>query len=148
MSTSNGVVAPSVIEQLLARPPRRETLPLLIEGLDGEEVEVRFVFEALAPDAYDRLLMDHQPDDEQREVAPLLPWDQESFPPALIAACLVDPSLSHAEVVQLLGSKALNHGEAAEIFDAALRVNSRRKVRPSGKGSATIPPSEGLPPTP
>lgn len=149
MSTApvNGAVKASVVERLLARAPRRETTELVLDD-DGEETVVVFTFEAISSEAYDALVMEHQPDDEEREKSPGWPWNQKTFPPALISASLIDPELTEAEAAQLLASKAINHGEAADLFDTAIRVNTRRRLRALGKGSGTTPSSPAVPPTP
>lgn len=155
MTEGNGV-APVAGEPGAPRATRDDLLglqPLRVEhemvvGEPGQERAVTVVFEPAPPAVYDELLLRHQPTAEQRELSPTLIWNPATFPPALIAASLVEPELSAADVEDLWRSRRLDVVEADSLFGAALRVNNGRRARREqvGKGSASTPAS-GLGPS-
>lgn len=100
-----------------------------VEGLLAEQGDavVTFRLEAIGRPRYRRLLDAHQPTTAQRQEAKrngnLQPqWNEDTFPPALVAACLVEPHLSEAEVRQLFESDAWTSGEIARLFTGAMQA--------------------------
>lgn len=90
---------------------------------DGTEQVIEFRFVALAPWEYDRLRRAHAPSDAQRAVEPGIPWDTETFPQALVAACIVAPPLSVGAVNAMWRDDAYSTGDLAAIFSGALTAN-------------------------
>jgi hypothetical protein len=88
-----------------------------------------FTFQAMGSKAYADLLIQHPPRKDVQE-----PWNSDTFVPALIAACCVDPDLDPSialdeenlpfdvdqarELCYMLSSAQLD-----ELFDGAYRVN-------------------------
>lgn len=54
-----------------------------------ENDEIEFVFQAMPRTRYSELLEEHPPSDEDKEAG--LAFNADTFPPALIAECLIDP---------------------------------------------------------
>jgi hypothetical protein len=95
--------------------------------VDKDEKTVTFRFKALSRDRYERLLAAHQPSKTQRAqttaMGGFLQWNPDTFPPALIAACLVEPDdLSDEDVESMFTDDAWNQAELGALFDAALRA--------------------------
>jgi hypothetical protein len=79
-----------------------------------------FRFRALDPDAWKALTDAHPPREEQGERQ----FNADTFPPALIAACCVDPVMTPAQVGELF--RMLSHGQRGELFDCAWETNVGR----------------------
>lgn len=88
-----------------------------------------YTFQAMPSKAYHDLLLDHPPRKDVEE-----PWNSDTFVPALIAACCVDPDVDSSvaldpdnlpytvaearELCEMVSSAQLD-----ELFDGAYRVN-------------------------
>lgn len=64
-----------------------------------------FVFRSIAPDRYERLVRRHPPTQTQRSAAAKLgrtmSFNEETFPQALIKACLVEPKLTGDQIDEM-----------------------------------------------
>jgi hypothetical protein len=88
---------------------------------------VTFRLEAIGRPRYRRLLDAHQPTVAQRQEAKkaglLQPqWNEETFPPALVAACLAEPHLTEAQVKEIFESDKWTTGEIARLFTGAMQA--------------------------
>lgn len=140
------------------------------ERAASDEVCETFTFRAIGQARYDELLREHPPTEAQfsqwREqvsaspaMALALPppsYDSETFDPALVAVCCVDPRLTEDEWEEFRRD-SLNGGQWAEIVDNAIAVNTARTSRPFyGTATATTPnggpgstsPANGVSPSP
>jgi hypothetical protein len=104
-----------------------------------------FVFRSIAPDRYERLVRRHPPTQTQRSAAAKLgrsvSFNEETFPQALIKACLVEPKLTGEQVDALwngggddvdpddpeapIGSR-FSSAELADLFITAQTANMSR----------------------
>lgn len=118
------------------------------EGLNAELEQMRkeapehtvdLLVKGISDDRYSRVLRAHPSTAEQRRAAkdagdPVRPWNTETFPPALLALCLVDeagqPWATEAELVELMEDDEWNSAEMLDLFDAALEACLTRP-RPS-----------------
>lgn len=82
----------------------------------AREAAVEFRFRALGHRAYSNLLAAHPAPEGSKE-----PYDAGTFLPAVLVACCIEPSLTLAQVNQLLDK--VNDGTARTLFAAALAVN-------------------------
>jgi hypothetical protein len=82
----------------------------------ARDAAVEFRFRALGHRAYSNLLAAHPAPEGSKE-----PYDAETFLPAMLVACCIEPSLTLAQVNQLLDK--VNDGTARTLFAAALAVN-------------------------
>lgn len=100
------------------------------------EKTVTFTLRAVSVDRYERIVAAHPPTAEQRRKSKedgFTPtaWNERTFPPALVAACLVDPETgsefaSYDEVKEWWEDDSWNISELAELFAAALEVCTTR----------------------
>lgn len=106
--------------------------------LDEAEAVVTFTFKSLPPHEYDALVNEHQPTPEQRRTAKAsgdrATFNGDTFPQALVAACLIEPTLSLDEVQGLWKDENWNSAELQALFVAALQVNSSRRTVDLPKG--------------
>lgn len=65
-------------------------------------------------------------------------WNPETFPPAIIAASIVEPEMTDDDVYDMWESTDWNQAELTSLFLAALTANAERKVVDLGKGSGQI----------
>lgn len=103
-----------------------------------EDNSVTFTFRGVGREAFEELLLEHQPTKSQRdqarkEGAGNLNWNFDTFPIALIAASSVDPELSESDVKEIWNSPDWNQGELMALFGAALDVNQTRRIVDLGK---------------
>ncbi|MFJ2579967.1 hypothetical protein [Kitasatospora aureofaciens] len=87
------------------------------------EACVEFRFRAIPYTQFTALLAAHPPAAGRPDL-----YDEETFLPAVLAACCVAPTLSAGQVGQLLDR--VNHGTAKALFDAALAVNEEPSPLP------------------
>jgi hypothetical protein len=131
--------------------------------LRASEEAVVFTVKALPGDAFDEIKRNHQPSPEmmeayreQSKVTPFISMpemDPTSMGPDLLAACLVAPEMSEAEVRELWSE--LSKGEQNQLWNLALGVQvegaslplSRAAIGTTGNGGepSTTPASEESP---
>lgn len=140
VSSDNTEVAFALIEA-------EQRLEELRRQLEETEAVVVFKFRGIGRSAFNALLDKHQPTAEQRAVAKgqgwdTLAWNPDTFPPAVISACLVEPELTPSQVLELWESPDWNQAELQVILNAAVEVNGQRRTVELGKDWLTIRPSE------
>lgn len=104
-----------------------------------EEATVTFTFRSLGRTAFEELLDEHPPTKQQNEKARRkgedpMQFNPDTFPQALVAACIVEPDLSYDEVKQLFDDANWNTAELTALWEAAFTVNQQRRVVDLGKG--------------
>ncbi len=110
------------------------------QRLIDEDAIAHFTFRGIGRAAYDALVDAHQPTPAHRAKAKSLgmgeiAWNPDTFPPALVAACLVEPKLTPDEMVALWGDDNWNQSELNAMLEAAITVNGTRRTIDLGKGS-------------
>lgn len=100
---------------------------------------VTFRFQGLGANEYDALVDEHQATEDQKRKArqanqPIPVTNEDTFPPALVAACCVDPPMTYEQAVSLWKDGKWNHRELRDLFDAAWGVSRGRRVPQLGKG--------------
>jgi len=99
-----------------------------LEKTRGDAV-VRFEFAGLNGYEYDRLIRCHQPTAKQRgemnKTGDRAMWNAETFPPALVDACMISPKLSEDDVGELFKSPMWNAAETGMLFSTALLACTR-----------------------
>ncbi len=98
----------------------------------SEAAKVTFVLRALGHKAWSDLLAAHPPEDPEVSTFNLL-----TFPPALIAACSLDPIMSEEQVSTEL-FEVLNWGQRNLLFNTAFAANTGVDVPFSLAASATL----------
>lgn len=120
---SNQSRRPATFKDLLNKPARTKEVVLTIPDGDGRMVEYVFVLRAIGSKAYDVLVGMHPPTADQKRDGGT--YNPDSFGPALISACAVQPALSPNEAKELWESDEWSRGEVMELFVAAVEVCSR-----------------------
>lgn len=91
----------------------------------GEEMVEVFTVRGIPRPAYEALLRDNQPTPQQREDPETkgLPYNPDTFVPALVYACLISPELSEADVTEMFSPESeWNTADLTAIFQAALKA--------------------------
>lgn len=102
---------------------------------------VKFQFRSVGRKKYDRLLTEHPPEAQHIEAArkidmkATLEFNPDTFPEALVAASLLEPPLSRADVADMFSSDDWNTAELALLFQTAMEANVSRNMVPLGNGS-------------
>lgn len=107
--------------------------------LEAEDAVMMFRFRGIGRVGYEQLVDRHPPSAEQRTKAKsqgyeALAWNPETFPQALVAACLIEPELSFEQVCELWDSADWNQAELQVLLNAAVEVNGTRRTVELGKG--------------
>jgi hypothetical protein len=109
----------ATLEELLSKPPRTKELILRVPG----DVELVVRLQAIGAARYDELLAEHPPTKQQKTDG--MTHNPDTFPPALIAECLVTPHMNVEEATQLWTDPAWSRGELSELFYGCVEVNSK-----------------------
>lgn len=99
---------------LEAKKLREVTVPVSVDG-DGTTVD--FKLRALPRSEYRAMLDDHPPVDSGAE------WNPDTFCPALIAACCVDPVMTGEQATQIWNE--WEAGEVGRLFLACWQLNEQ-----------------------
>lgn len=113
----------ATLDELLKKPARTKEVTLKLSGEDGSVHEVFIRLKALGSQAYDDLLAEHPPTAEQKKEGST--YNADTFAPALIAACAVEPSMTTSEAKQIWTSDEWSRGEVTELFFACVEVCSK-----------------------
>lgn len=102
------------------------------------ENSVVFKFRSIGRKRFDDLIGEHPPTDTQIKKAKDngsgdINWNSDTFPVALISACLVEPKLEEHEVKDMWDSEDWAGSELLLLFYGALDVNSNRRAIELGK---------------
>ena len=109
-------------ELLLAKKqPRTRTAQIVVVDDMGEAHQVTFTFKAMSSWEWDRLVGQHPPTKDEREAGQT--WNAKTMPAALIAKCLVSPTLTLQQVEAMYEDPAWAPGELTQLFNAAWRAN-------------------------
>lgn len=97
-----------------------------LEALRAEAAEktATFTFKSISTDRYERLVAVHVPTAEQRADAKRqggsLAFNPKTFPPALVAACAVEPSMTAVQAINLWEDDEWSKADLEAMFTAAL----------------------------
>lgn len=108
----------ATLEKLLSKPRATTTFTVHI---DGEELEMKF--QSIGAGAYDKLVSKHPPTNSQRVDG--ASFNMDTFAPALIAACSVEPDIEPDQAKQLWESEDWSRGELMVLFRNAVEINNK-----------------------
>lgn len=113
----------ATLDQLINKPRSTTEFSLFLSDGNGGTNEVTLKYQAIGMRAYDRLVGKHPPKPDQR--AEGSSFDIDTFAPALIAACSVDPEISPTEAKKLWDSEDWSRGDVMVLFRNAVELNNR-----------------------
>lgn len=113
----------ATLDQLINKPRSTTEFSLFLSDGNGGTNEVTLKYQAIGMRAYDRLVGKHPPKPDQR--AEGSSFDIDTFAPALIAACSVDPEISPAEAKKIWDSEDWSRGDVMVLFRNAVELNNR-----------------------
>jgi len=80
------------------------------------------LFQALGAKGYDTLIAECPPTKEQKSEG--ANWNPDTFGPALIAACAVEPAITREDADALWASESWSRGELMNVFMTVVELNS------------------------
>lgn len=107
----------ATLESLLKKTPRTVTVEVSL----GADAKASMLFKALGSKAYDELIAEHPPTSADKKDGGV--WNSETFPPALIAECSLEPRMSVEDAASLWKSEDWSRGELFDIFTRLVRLN-------------------------
>lgn len=113
----------ATLDQLVNKPRSTTEFSLFLSDGNGGVNEVTLKYQAIGMRAYDKLVSKHPPKPEQR--ADGSSFDIDTFAPALISACSVEPEMSPAEAKQIWDSEEWSRGDVMVLFRNAVELNNR-----------------------
>ena len=130
----------ATFKDLLNKPARTKDVVLTVPDEDGNMIEYVFTLRAIGSKAYDVLVGMHPPTADQKKEGSA--YNPDTFGPALISACSVNPHITPNEAKELWESDEWSRGEIMELFVAAVEVCSKGLDVPfTGAASDTTQPS-------
>lgn len=111
----------ATLESLLTKPRRTKELSL------GDST---ILFTALGSKAYDDLIAEHPPTKDQKSDGAV--WNPDTFAPALVSACSVEPKIDNDSAVEVFASESWSRGELSDLFMAVVRLNAEGLDVPFG----------------
>lgn len=106
-----------------------------------EEATVTMTFQAIGRGAYERLMNDHPATEEQKIENEDVPYNPDTFPPALIAASCIEPKMEEEDAKEICDT--WNGAEVTLLFYTALQVNTAtRTVDGASRWPAGLSPGQ------
>jgi len=115
----------ATIDQLIKKPRRVKNIPVTITDDSGDTHEATVKVRAIGSKEYDELLAGHPPTGKQKKDDPNTPYNHETFPPALIAACAAEPTMTIEQATELWESDHWSRGELSTLFFGCIEVNAK-----------------------
>jgi hypothetical protein len=113
----------ATIDLLKGKRRAQTTFSLYLAGEDGDQQEVTITYQAIGMIAYDKLVSKHPPKPEQRVDG--ASFNIDTFAPALISACSVDPQISNEDAKEIWNSDEWSRGDLMVLFRNAVELNNR-----------------------
>lgn len=115
----------ATIDQLIKKPQRVKTIPVSVLSDSGDVIEVALKVRAIGSREYDDLLAAHPPTAKQKKEDSATPYNPETFPPALIAACASEPAMTVEQATEIWESEHWSRGELTTLFFGCMEVNAK-----------------------
>jgi hypothetical protein len=113
----------ATLDELIHKPRSTTEFSLYLANGGAEPKEVTLKYQAIGMREYDRLVAKHPPKPDQR--AEGSSFDIDSFAPALIAACAVEPEMTPSEAKEIWDSDDWSRGDVMVLFRNAVELNNR-----------------------
>ena len=113
----------ATLDELVHKPRSTTEFSLFLADGNGGVNEVTLKYQAIGMRAYDKLVAKHPPKPEQRAEGGS--FDMDTFAPALISACSVEPEITPAEAKEIWESDEWSRGDVMVLFRNAVELNNR-----------------------
>jgi hypothetical protein len=113
----------ATIDQLINKPRSVTEFSIYLSDGNGGSNELTLKYQAIGMREYDKLVGKHPPKPDQR--ADGASFDIDTFAPALIAACAVEPEISTAQAKEIWDSNDWSRGDVMVLFRQAVELNNR-----------------------
>lgn len=126
------------------RDPQAPRIAERIQDLQAEaaESEVTFTFQGLGRGTWAKLIADHPPRTDHESDGyggEKLPYNPETFPPALLAACCVEPPDLAGDLDEWREiHEEWNAGQIANVWDACLASNTGVAPTPKSRAASEL----------
>jgi hypothetical protein len=118
----------ATLDMLKNKPRSTTEFSLFLADGNGGANEVTLKYQAIGMRAYDKLVGKHPPNNDQR--AEGSSFNIDTFAPALIAACSLEPEITPAEAKEIWDSEDWSRGDVMVLFRNAVELNNRGIVIP------------------
>lgn len=118
--TSGPRVRPATMDRLRKKKRRERVVPIQTVDDDGDDLTLEMRFRAISSKAYDKLVAENPPTPKQRDQGAM--YNPDTFAPALISACSLDPKLSLEEATEITTSDEWSSGETGGLFVECIRL--------------------------
>lgn len=117
----------ATVQDLLEKARRTKTITL------GGDTGPAISFQALGAQEYDDLIAKHPPTAKQKKDGAT--WNPDTFAPALVAHCSVEPKIDGETALQIWESESWSRGELMDLFMQVVQMNAEGLDVPfTGKG--------------
>jgi len=113
----------ATLDLMKGKSRAKKTFSLYLKDDNGEEQEVSLTFQAIGMKEYDKLVSKHPPKAEDRVEG--ASFNMDTFAPALIAACSVDPEMEESDAKEIWDSPGWSRGDLMVLFREAVDLNNR-----------------------
>lgn len=113
----------ATLDRLKNKPRATTEFSIYLLNEDGGKDEVTLKYQAIGAQAYDKLVAKHPPKPEQR--AEGASFNMDTFAPALIAACCLEPEMSGEDAKAIWTSDDWSRGDLMVLFRNAVELNNR-----------------------
>jgi hypothetical protein len=113
----------ATLDQLVNKPRSTSEFSLYLGDGNGGTTEVTLKYQAIGMVAYDKLVAKHPPKPEQR--AEGSSFNIDTFAPALISACSVEPEMTPSDAKAIWDSDDWSRGDVMVLFRNAVELNNR-----------------------
>jgi hypothetical protein len=113
----------ATLDMLKNKPRATSEFSIFLSDGNGGTTEVTLKYQAIGARAYDDLVGKHPAKPDQR--AEGASFNMDTFAPALISACSVDPEISAAEAKAIWDSDEWSRGDVMVLFRNAVELNNR-----------------------
>lgn len=113
----------ATVGQLLKKPARTKDVTLTVPDDADKPVELTITLRAIGSTTYDEIVSKHPPTAKQKKDDSAT-FNIDTFAPALMAACCIEPALTDDEAKELWASDQWSRGELMQLFLGCVEVNS------------------------
>ena len=110
----------ATLDQLKKKKRVTKTVTLVVNGDDGEPMEVGLTFRGIPAHEYDKLIGKHPPRAKDKKQG--YGYNPDGFGPEIIAATCIDPDMSVEDAQDIWESDDWNRGERMMLLMAAIEV--------------------------